>query len=39
MLLAQQTELGHRQTTLRLREKKMADLQDSLASRDAELLQ
>ena len=39
MLLAQQTELGHRQATLRLREKEMADLQASLASRDAELLQ
>lgn len=39
VLLAQQTELGHRQATLRLREKEMADLQASLASRDAELLQ
>ena len=39
VLLAQQTELGHRQATLRLREKEMADLQASLASHDAELLQ
>ena len=39
VLLAQQTELGHRQAALRLREKEMADLQASLASRDAELLQ
>lgn len=39
VLLAQQTELGHRQATLRLREKEMADLQASLAGRDAELLQ
>ena len=39
VLLAQQTELGHRQATLRLREKEMADLQASLANRDAELLQ
>ena len=39
VLLAQQTELGHRQATLRLHEKEMADLQASLASRDAELLQ
>ncbi|MDO4905449.1 MAG: hypothetical protein Q4A16_07865 [Lautropia sp.] len=39
LLLAQQTELGHKQSALRLREKDMADLQASLATRDAELLQ
>ncbi|MDO5102960.1 MAG: hypothetical protein Q4D91_08710 [Lautropia sp.] len=39
VLLAQQTELGHKQSALRLREKEVADLQASVATRDAELLQ
>lgn len=39
VLLAQQTEFGHKQSALRLREKEVADLQASVATRDAELLQ
>ncbi|MDO4681759.1 MAG: hypothetical protein Q4B17_03100 [Lautropia sp.] len=39
LLLAQQTEFGHKQSALRLREKEVADLQASVATRDAELLQ